>query len=336
MEDDFLEDLRKGVSHKLYQKAISFFINHPDRWFSRKQIQEALGIGKTQCCRLFIALTNVACLENNEDDRPADNSPLRLRLNSGDLKNAQKELSQISSLTNEDRMLLTILMDMAESTGLYGNMVSSLKNHLSMSRFAEKGIIPMVSYSPEMKNDGGDNHLIPIVLNAIEKNKSIWITYKSPWSETEKRYTVNPIGLFTQNDILYLYSFNPYFEHTVIHAFSRIKDISIFENADTPEEYKDLSQIIDPFGIVTDDETMTVTVWIDPDQAIFEREAARAKHASITENIDGSITMTIQTRNRYSCKRWIMGLGNQIKCLAPAELIEEIMAEAKKTFEMYN
>ena len=334
MRNNISEDLKSSVSDKLYQQAISFFLSHPDRWFSRKQVQDALGIGKTQACRLFQALTSVACLESNEDDRPADNSPLKLRLSTENIRKAEQELSQISSLSNEDRITLTILMDMAESTGLYGNMIDRLKEHLSLSRFASKGIIPVVSYSPDMQTIGEGRQFIPDIMKAIDQNKSVWITYKSPWAE-EKKYTINPIGIFSQNDILYLFSYNPYFNHTMVHAFSRIKNIEIFEDAVTPEEFKDLSQIIDPFGIATDDEPITVKVWIDPDQAIFEKEAARSKNAQITENEDGSIIMTVQTRNRYACKKWILSLGCQARCLGPEALCSDIKEEIGFMFREY-
>lgn len=185
--DDVSEDLKDSVSSKLYQQAISFFLYHPDRWFTRKEIQDALGIGKTQACRLFVALGHAACIEDNEEDKPAPNSPTKLRLSSENIARAQKELYQISSLTNEDRTILTILMDMADSTGLYGDMIKKLKEHLSLSRFAEKGIIPMVSYSPDMQVAGNGRRFVPEILKAIDQNKSVWITYKSPWSEKESR-----------------------------------------------------------------------------------------------------------------------------------------------------
>ena len=333
--DDVSEDLKDSVSSKLHQQAISFFLYHPDRWFTRKEIQDALGIGKTQACRLFVALGHVACIEDNEEDKPAPNSPTKLRLSSENIARAQKELYQISSLTNEDRTILTILMDMAESTGLYGDMINKLKEHLSLSRFASKGIIPMVSYSPDMQVAGDGRRFVPEILKAIDQNKSVWITYKAPWSEEPKKYTINPIGIFSQNDILYLFSYNPYFNHSVVHSFSRIKNIKLFEDAETPEKYKDLSLVIDPFGIATDEETITVKVWIDPDQAIFEKEAARSKNAQITENEDGSIIMTVQTRSRYACKKWILSLGNQARCLEPEDLVKEIRSELSESVNQY-
>ena len=331
MSEKKRDDSKEGVSEKLLQQAVSYFIYHPDVWISRNQMQKALDIGKTQACRLYKSLTYyLPCLESNEEERNADNSPLKYRLTSDSLKRAEKELYQISSLTNEDRTILTILMDMAESTGLYGDMINRLKEHLSLSRFASKGIIPMVSYSPDMQLGGEGQQFVPDILKAIDQSKSVWITYKAPWSEEPKKYTINPIGIFSQNDILYLLSYNPYFNHTMVHAFSRIRNIEIFEDAVTPDEFKDLSQIIDPFGIVTDDEPITVKVWIDPDQAIFEKESARSKNAHITENEDGSIIMTVQTRNRYACKKWILSLGCQAKCLEPIVLVDEIKRELIK------
>ena len=42
------DDPKGGVSEKLFQLTISYFVNHPDRWIRRREIQTALGIGKTQ------------------------------------------------------------------------------------------------------------------------------------------------------------------------------------------------------------------------------------------------------------------------------------------------
>ena len=336
MSDKKKDDPKEGVSEKLFQQAVSYFVNHPDVWMSRNQMQKALDIGKTQACRLYKALAfGLPCLESNEEERNADNSPLKYRLSSDSLKRAEKELSQISALTSEDRTILTILMDMANSTGLYGDMIGKLKEHLSLSRFSEKGIIPMVSYSPDMQAGGEGQQFVPDILKAIDQNKSVWITYKAPWSEEPKKYTVNPIGIFSQNDILYLFSYNPYFNHSVVHAFSRIKNIELFEDAETPEKYKDLSLVIDPFGIATDEETITVKVWIDTDQAIFEKEAAHSKNAQITENEDGSIIMTVQTRSRYACKKWILSLGCQARCLEPEDLVEEIWSDLSALMDQY-
>ena len=323
-----------GVSERLFQEGVQYFVNHPDKWISRRELQEALGIKKTQACRLCDMLTVRLYLTPRE--QKADNSPLYLMLESEHMKSATKELASISTLTEDDRRLLTILMDMADSSGLYGDMVKKLRSHIALSRYADRGIIPVNAYSPEMQLSEQAQIFVPTILRAISESKSVWITYKAPWSDKEKRYTVNPVGLFTQNDILYMYSYNPYFEHNVVHAVSRISDISIFQDTTTPEEFKDLSRILDPFGIAIDDEPTNVTVWIDSDQAFFEKESMKSKNAKITDNPDGSITITISTRNLYACKRWILSLGCQAKCLAPEELMNEIKHELLNTENLYS
>ena len=323
-----------GVSERLFQEGVQYFVNHPDKWISRRELQEALGIKKTQACRLCDMLSVRLYLTPRE--QKADNSPLYLMLESEHMKSATKELASISTLTEDDRRLLTILMDMADSSGLYGGMVKKLKSHIALSRYADRGIIPVSTYSPEMQIGEQAQVFIPTILRAISESKSVWITYKSPWSETEKRYTVNPVGLFTQNDILYLYSYNPYFEHNVVHAVSRISDVSIFQDTTTPREFKDLSKILDPFGIAIDDEPTEVTVWIDPEQAFFEKESMKSKDAKITDNSDGSITITISTRNLYACKRWILSLGCQAKCLGPGFVVEELYEEIQSSICFYN
>lgn len=322
-----------GVSERLLQAGVKYFADHPDKWISRRELQEALGIKKSQACRLCSELS--VRLYLTEKEQKAENSPLFLMLESEHLKSATKELSSISTLTEDDRRVLTILMDMADSSGLYGDMVKNLKSHIALSRFSDRGIIPVYAYSPDMQVNDQAKSYIPTILRAISESKSVWITYKNPWSDNVKRYTVNPVGLFTQNDILYMYSYNPYFGHNVVHSASRIMDINIFEDAYTPEKFRDLSGILDPFGIATDDEPTKVTVWIDAVQAFFEKESMKNRNARITEDSDGSITIDISTRNRYACKRWILSLGRQAKCLGPEDLVEEIKEEILEAAEQY-
>ena len=326
------DESRTGVSEELYQQGVNFFIRNPDRWIRRSELQKALGIGKTQTCRLIQILSSRLALEEKEQKSP--NSPLLLRLSSENIRKATEELSSISSLTEDDRRMLSVLMDMAESTGLYGDMISDLKKHLAMSRFLKKGVIPVYSYSPEMQLTEESVKLLPVVLQAISESRVIWITYKSPWSD-EKRYTISPIGLFKQNGILYLYSYSAYFRNSMVHAFSRIKDISLADATKIPEEFKDISQIIDPFGIAVDDEPTVVEVWISSSQAFFEKESLKNDNAEITDNEDGSIVIRIATRNLYACKRWILGLGSQAKCLGPESLVEEIKEELRVTAGQY-
>ena len=318
-------DDKSGVSERLFQEAVNYFLRHPDKWITRKELQAELGVGKTQTCKVCDVLSLRIPIVQAEQKHK--NSPLKLMLKSNSLENAAQELASISTLTEEDRMLLTLLMNMADSAGIYGDMVSNLRNHIAMSRFSEKGIVPIMNYSPEMQNGGDANRFIPIVLNAIEQGKSIWLTYKRLWDDTEKKYTVNPIGLFTQNGSLYLFSYSPRFKDNVVHAFSRIVNIDVNDDASTPEEFKDLSRIMDPFGIAIDEKSIKVTAWIDHWQAPFEKEMARTRNATIIDHEDGSITMTVETRNRFACKRWLMSLGRQAKCLAPQNLAEEIREE---------
>ena len=326
-------DDKIGVSERLFQEAVNYFIKNPDRWISRKELQDRLGIGKTQTCKLIAILSVRIHLE--EEEQKHRNSPLRLKLESEYLKKAEQELASISTLTDDDRNMLTILMKMADSTGIYGDMIKNLKNHIAMSRFLQKGIVPIVSYSPEMQTGGEGSQFIPLLFQAIEEGKSVWITYKTNWEDKEKRYTINPIGFFKEHESLYLFSYNAYHKQNMVHAISRIKNIELHKEATTPEKFKDLSSVLDPFGIAIESETHTVKVWIDHYQAPFEKEAARSDKAKITDNKDGSIIMTVKTRNLFACKRWLMSLGSQAKCLEPETLAKEIRDEHAAAAEQY-
>ena len=92
-----------GVSERLFQEGVQYFVNHPDKWISRRELQEALGIKKTQACRLCDMLTVRLYLTPRE--QKADNSPLYLMLESEHMKSATKELASISTLTEDDRRL---------------------------------------------------------------------------------------------------------------------------------------------------------------------------------------------------------------------------------------
>ena len=45
--------------------------------------------------------------------------------------------------------------------------------------------------------------------------------------------------------------------------------------------------------------------------------------------------MTVQTRNWYACKKWILSLGSQARCLGPEEMSDEIRNDLSALVNQY-
>jgi predicted DNA-binding transcriptional regulator YafY len=57
--------------------------------------------------------------------------------------------------------------------------------------------------------------------------------------------------------------------------------------------------------------------------------------ASIEEQDDGSIILTMDTSGRYDVKRWVMSIGSEAELLEPKDLRDEIRDEVKAMAKAY-
>jgi len=119
-------------------------------------------------------------------------------------------------------------------------------------------------------------------------------------------------------------------------ALSRILDVKI-SNRSFPAKDFNLRQFFNNnFSLIDDGKTYSVKILFYPDQAPYVTERSWHPTQKIEKKPDGSVVLSLETRNLFEIKRWILSWGFGAKVLHPPELIKGIKAELKKMVNIYD
>lgn len=89
------------------------------------------------------------------------------------------------------------------------------------------------------------------------------------------------------------------------------------------------------WGIVVEGEVKTIRLWFDPEIARIMEETVWHPSQVLEPQSDGSIIMTLRVTNTVELYSWILGWGEKVEVLEPAELRKEIIETAKAMLEVY-
>jgi len=330
--------MANGVSQDLIQKGALFFFRNTGRRISRKMLQDELGISKATACRLITEIST--CMGLAEED-PSENNTIHYFLPEDSANDIGRAVMMLPVLTDSDRMMLTLMLSQAKRSPAYDEMASSLEDHLGkigaiLTHSGKGSMLPVYSLnglSQKLQDNAkGD---LSLLFEAIRGSHPVEMTYRSPYAEEPKTYTLWPMNVFLQDGNLYLYSYHPGREDTLINACSRIVRISMLaETFVVPKQTPGVESLDDPFGIGYE-APQRVKVWIDPDQAFFEKEKQWPEDAVIEEKDDGSIEIAITIRNKWAFERWVLSMGCQARVVGPQEIVDEMRENLRLMNEAY-
>jgi predicted DNA-binding transcriptional regulator YafY len=79
----------------------------------------------------------------------------------------------------------------------------------------------------------------------------------------------------------------------------------------------------------------TVCLQFRPEAARYVREKVWHPSQKIQEEVDGSLTLTVQVSHFLEIKRWIMSFGSACEVLRPAVLRKQVAAQLREALQMY-
>jgi predicted DNA-binding transcriptional regulator YafY len=89
------------------------------------------------------------------------------------------------------------------------------------------------------------------------------------------------------------------------------------------------------WGIVVEGEVKTIKLRFDPEIARIMEETVWHPSQTLEKQRDGSIIMTLKVTDTVELYSWILGWGEKVKVLEPAELRREMVRTAKAMLEVY-
>jgi len=185
------------------------------------------------------------------------------------------------------------------------------------------------------KNYSGWEERLMDILGAIISRKVCFIDYHSFRSSAIKEYLVHPLHLFEHDGGLYLMVEIPDSGETYTFAIERIKNVTIREATFIyPPDFDATDFLNQSFGIFMD-ECFDFRIWFSADVSRYIKERIWAGNQTITENVDGSIILDMQTYGWIDVKRWVLSFGSDARVISPEKMKKEILEEIKQIGKIY-
>jgi predicted DNA-binding transcriptional regulator YafY len=179
--------------------------------------------------------------------------------------------------------------------------------------------------------DAGDARCFAALLKAVQKAKQLELEYWSASRDMISTRVVDPYHLASIGGEWYLIGYCHLREGVRMFVPRRIKKLrETGERFARPADFKIADYLDGTFRAVRGDgEAVTVRLRFSPDQAKYVRERVWHPSQELKQSTDGGLELTIRVNHLLEVKRWILSYGAGCEVLEPAELREELRAEAK-------
>lgn len=191
-------------------------------------------------------------------------------------------------------------------------------------------------HSNSFKKDySGKENLIETLAMAMIGQNTLRVEYDSFLQGRTRNFRINPLHFFEHKGGLYIYVIVTRFDDLRSLAVERIIELTEtdqkFEYPANFDPHKKLNQA---FGVVHDD-PIKAKIWFSPQQAPYVKERRLGHGETITENTDGSVTVSLDTSGRWDVKQWVLSWGPDAKVLEPQDLKEDIISDLKRALSNY-
>lgn len=246
-------------------------------------------------------------------------------------------------LTEGDLFAVSTLMPLMEEykntplEAAFKNIMSKLSEMLPRTvsvdtSFINNDISFIKDPAPEISEDIFNN-----VFKAVKTHQVLEFEYKSGTKQQFSHKSVDCYQVICQKGTWYVFCYDRLNKDYRVFAFHRMKnlfftgEIFVIPAGFKLEDYIDLS-----FGVWTNGDIIEYELLFEP--AVSNYILERVWHNSqVIETLDdGSVVLKFRSNQKQQVKSWVLGFGNAVTVLNPAEFKDDIKNELKKNLEKYN
>ncbi len=191
-----------------------------------------------------------------------------------------------------------------------------------------------ISKTIASKNYAGKETVIKILTESILNRTACRITYHAFYKDKIEDKEIGPLHFYEHNGGLYVFAVKIKDKIVRSYAVERIKSIKPL-NCDIkyPGNFDPVEKLNSAFDL-THGEPVTVKIRFSKNEARYIKEKNWSADQRITDNPDGSVTLSMTTSGYRDVKRWVMSFGKEAQLLEPGEMRKEIEVELKEVLEM--
>jgi predicted DNA-binding transcriptional regulator YafY len=182
-----------------------------------------------------------------------------------------------------------------------------------------------------------DQSVFKTIFAGIKNTLTVTFDYRPLSKETSMRRTVNPYHAVCQKGNWYVIGHCADKGEPRLFALSRVRNVTLTKQTFTvPEDFNPQAYFDKEMGVWASSRTPYMV------ELLFDREISayaldRQWHSTqeVSARDDGSVYVKFTTTQMPEVLRWVLGQGHTVKALGPAELVEQVKAEAGKIRGMY-
>lgn len=173
-----------------------------------------------------------------------------------------------------------------------------------------------------------------LLSEAIAKNHIVNMEYYTATRDASSWRDYDPYHLRMEAGAWYVIGYCHTRQELRTLAVDRIRSLKLTERIfKRPRDFSIDDYLDHSWGIERGAEC-NVKVVFDTVQARWIRERQWHPNQKLTELEDGGVLLEVTVSGLESIKRWILGFGSHARVLEPAELVEEIRAEAQGILDL--
>ena len=177
----------------------------------------------------------------------------------------------------------------------------------------------------------GETRVLPVVRAALEQQRALHLSYYVPARDETTERDVDPMRLLLVEGRTYLEAWCRRVEGVRLFRLDRVAEVALLDEPSAPPagvEPRDVSQGL--FRPSPDD--LLVTLALRPAAAWV---ADYHPCESVEEQDDGTLLVRLRARDTAWVRRLALRLGEQGQVVAPAELAEQVRADARAALAAY-
>ena len=178
----------------------------------------------------------------------------------------------------------------------------------------------------------GDDEVLPVVRQALEEGRALHLRYWTAGRDETSDRDVDPIRLVVADGQTYLEAWCRLAEGVRVFHLGRVQEVKVLDEPAAPPPdlpSRDLSQGLFQPG---EDDTV-VTLALEPGAAWV---ADYYPCDSVEDLGDGRQVVTLRTQGTAWVRRLALSLGDRGRVLAPAELADQVRADAQRALAAYS
>lgn len=174
------------------------------------------------------------------------------------------------------------------------------------------------------------------VMAALRENRRLSVMYRTPGYSTSISLVLSPYHLVGYSGEWYLIASSRNSVEPKTFALSRMASVvTLAERFVMPEGFDAQSYWKDSLGIFRGEKRVTVRLRFSAEQATYVAERIWMDGQRLNRLRTGEAVLSFRVSHLYEVKRWVLSWGEDVKVLAPKELVEDVRQALHTAYRLY-